>query len=166
MKKFTCLVLTFCLLLGTALCLSSCKKEESSKVAKFPHVGLEYSFEIPENLDCVVDNNDKEVIWLHDKKNAADWKIIINLLPATEDEFKNFDMNQRALIKSNKSETIAEGVFLYEYDSVADMETIYSIAYYDKAAECIVFLKAMDDVDLSVSKELILNGVVSKTEKK
>ena len=166
MKKIACFVLVLCITLGTALCLSSCKKDDRSKVAEFPHVGLKYSFEIPKNLGCVVDNNDKEVIWLHDKKNAADWKIIITLMPATEDEFKNFDMNQRSLIKSNKSETIAEGVFLYDYDAYEEAAAIYSIAYYDKAAECIVFLKATDDIELSVSKELILNGAVSKTKKK
>lgn len=163
MKKIASLILALCVILGTALCLTSCKKEESrSKTAVFSHIGLKYSFDVPEGLKCVIDNNNKEVVWIHNKKNAADWKIIVTLIPGTEKDFTSFDVNQRAFVKSNTAESIAEGVYLYDYDVNPDFSTIYAMAYYDKAAECIVFLKATDDVAVEISKEFILNAVLSK----
>ena len=154
------------LCIGIIFSFTACKKDTpTDKKAIFEHVNLEYDFQIPTGFECVVDNNDKQTVWMYNKGgDPADWQIIITLTPAKAEEFTSFDLNQRALIKSQTAKTLTDGRFLYEYDTNENFADIYSIAEYDKTAECIIFLQAKDSVSQEITTELFDKASVTKTK--
>lgn len=168
MKKTASVILVLCLIFATAFCLTSCKEEpaERSKTADFSHAGIKYSFDIPEGHTCIVDNNDKQVVWMYKGDNPGDWSIIIEITPdSSKDDFELFDINQRSFVKSKTASTLADGVFFYDYDTDPDVATLYGIASYNEELKCIVYLKASRDVDVSVASSLFQNAVLIKADK-
>lgn len=148
------------------LSLTACNKSGSnSKKAVFEHINLEYDFIIPDDMSCVVDNNDKQTVWLYEKNgDPAEWEIIITLEPATYEEFESFDINQRAYIKNQTAQALDGGYYLYDYDIDEVVSEIYGIAEYNEKAECIIFLRAKNRVDKEIPKKLLSNATVTKTK--
>lgn len=161
MKKLLSLVLCFLTVFSFAACNGDKQTDSATKTAKFENIGLDYTFTVPLNLGCIIDD-EKETVWLYDQEgDVSDWQILVTLTPATKEEYEKFDLEQRGFIKSQVSETISEGRYLYKYDTNTEVSKIYGIAEYREEFGCIVYLRAKTNIDLAIAKEMFENAKIS-----
>ena len=161
MKKLFCILFCFILTLTFTACKNTNESNSNNKTAIFEEIGLEYNFNIPLNLGCIIDN-EKETVWLYDEDgDVSDWQILVTITPATKEEFQNFDINQRGYIKSQTAETITKGRYLYRYDTDSEVSKIYGIAEYNEDFGCIVYLRAKTNIDTEIVKKMFEKAIIA-----
>ena len=162
MKKLLSLVLCFIFALTFVAWKGENKTDSATKTANFKNIGLDYTFTVPLDLECIIDD-EKQTVWIYDEAgDVSDWQILVTLTPATKEEFDDFDLNQRGFIKSQVSETIREGRYLYKYDTNSEVSKIYGIAEYNEDFDCIVYLRAKTNIDIEIAKEMFDTAKISK----
>ncbi len=162
MKKLFSLFFCFIIVFSFVSCKSDTQNNSATKTAEFKNIGLDYTFTVPLDLGCIIDD-EKQTVWLYDEKgDVSDWQILITLTPATKEEFDNFHLNQRGFIKSQTAETILEGRYLYKYDTDTEVSKIYGIAEYSDEYGCIVYLRAKTNIDTEIAKEMFDTAKITK----